>query len=202
MLSNRKRSIHQYVDRQLAGQSSSTPFMSIKDSHYIKKVTFDTQEGLEDKIDRLTMMSKLATNEEGGNARMYQRQNFRGQNYRGEYRGNYRNENYETGKCRSRERSYSDNNRRNDRSSSNSRSRSGSRVSINRDRIRCDRCRECDLFAEDFPTAREEGGTDQIKQMFNLDEDQTSLKTLVTDIYDNPNCISSVEVVRLKQLNL
>ena len=28
------------IDRQLAGQSSSTPFMSIKDS-YNKKVTFD-----------------------------------------------------------------------------------------------------------------------------------------------------------------
>ena len=29
------------IDRQLAGQSSSTPFMSTKDS-YNKKVTFDT----------------------------------------------------------------------------------------------------------------------------------------------------------------
>ena len=29
------------IDRQLAGQSSSTPFMSIKDS-YNKKATFDT----------------------------------------------------------------------------------------------------------------------------------------------------------------
>ena len=33
------------IDRQLAGQSSSTPFMSIKDS-YNKKVTFDTWDGL------------------------------------------------------------------------------------------------------------------------------------------------------------
>ena len=30
------------IDRQLAGQSSSTPFMSIKDSYNNKKVTFDT----------------------------------------------------------------------------------------------------------------------------------------------------------------
>ena len=48
------------INRQLAGQSSSTPLMSIKDS-YNKKFTFDTQDGLEDKIDRLTvMMGKLA----------------------------------------------------------------------------------------------------------------------------------------------
>ena len=43
------------IDRQLVGQSSSTPFMSIKDS-YNKRATFDTQEGLEDRIDRLTVM--------------------------------------------------------------------------------------------------------------------------------------------------
>ena len=39
------------IDRQLAGQSSSTPFMSLKDN-YNKKVTFDTWDGLEDKIDK------------------------------------------------------------------------------------------------------------------------------------------------------
>ena len=39
------------IDRQLAGQSSSTPFMSIKESYNNKTVTFDTQDGLEDKID-------------------------------------------------------------------------------------------------------------------------------------------------------
>ena len=33
------------IDRQLAGQSSSTPFMSVRDS-YNKKVTFNTQDGL------------------------------------------------------------------------------------------------------------------------------------------------------------
>ena len=37
------------IDRQLAGQSLSTPFRSIKDS-YDKKVTFDTHDGLEEKI--------------------------------------------------------------------------------------------------------------------------------------------------------
>ena len=44
------------IDRKLAGQSSSTTFMSIKDSYNNKKVTFDTQDGLEDIIDRLSVM--------------------------------------------------------------------------------------------------------------------------------------------------
>ena len=166
------------IYRQLAGQSSSTPFMRIKDNYNNKKVIFDTQDGLEDKIDRLTdMTSKLAANEEGvnkqfkpkiyqnkrrgqarnlydkcnyqnryrsnsgvrriqfsgkilygqnyrgrprygqgymndfrranfrGNARMYQNQNFRGQNNRHWYRENYINDNYKRGRNRSRERS-------------------------------------------------------------------------------------------------
>ena len=41
------------IDRQLAGPSSSTPFMNIKDSYNNKKVTFDTQDRLEDKTDKL-----------------------------------------------------------------------------------------------------------------------------------------------------
>ena len=48
------------IDIQLAGQSSTTPFMNIKDSYSNKKVTFKMQDGLEVKIDRLTvMMSQL-----------------------------------------------------------------------------------------------------------------------------------------------
>ena len=47
------------IERQLARQSSSTPFMSLRDS-YNNRVTFSTQDGLEDKIDKLTaMMGKL-----------------------------------------------------------------------------------------------------------------------------------------------
>ena len=41
--------------------------------------------------------------------RTYQNQNFSRQNKRGGYRGNYRNNKYETGRSRSRERSYSGN---------------------------------------------------------------------------------------------
>ena len=37
------------------------------------------------------------------------------------------------------------------RSPSSSRSRSGSRTSMNRDRVRCFRCREYDHFARDCP---------------------------------------------------
>ena len=56
------------IDRQLAGQSSSTPLISITESYNNKKVKFNMQEGLEDKIDRLmVMMSELATKDDGIN---------------------------------------------------------------------------------------------------------------------------------------
>ena len=38
------------LDKQLSGQSLSTPFMSIRDS-YNRKVSFDTKEELGDKIE-------------------------------------------------------------------------------------------------------------------------------------------------------
>ena len=123
---------------------------------------------------------------------MYQNQSFRRWNNRGRYRGNYRNENYERGRSRSRESQYQGNIRGNDKCSS-SRSRSGSRVSTNRDRIRSYKCNEYDHFAKDCLTTRVEKETDQIWQMFNLDEEQTSLKTLVTDIYNSLNHVGSLE---------
>ena len=43
------------VDRQLTGQSLSSLFMSIRDSHS-KMVSFDTKEELRDKIDKLAVM--------------------------------------------------------------------------------------------------------------------------------------------------
>ena len=50
------------------GQSSLTPFMSMKDDYAHKRVTFDTQDGLEERIDRLTtMMSKLTAQDDGQN---------------------------------------------------------------------------------------------------------------------------------------
>ena len=53
------------LDRQLTQQSSSTQFMSIRDSHN-RKVSFDTKEELGDKIDKLAVMiGKLATRDSG-----------------------------------------------------------------------------------------------------------------------------------------
>ena len=73
------------IDRQLARQSSSIPFMSIKDN-YNKKVTFDTQDGLQDKIDKLrVMMNKLATRDNGMNRQ------FKPQIYQSKRRGESRN---------------------------------------------------------------------------------------------------------------
>ena len=71
------------IDRQLVDQSSSTPFMSIKDSYANKKFTFDTWDNEEEKIDRLmTMMNKLTAQDDEQNKqfkpKMYQ-SNRRGQ---------------------------------------------------------------------------------------------------------------------------
>ena len=54
-----------HIHRQLAGQTSSTPFLSIRDNSS-KKVTFDMTDGIDQKIDKLTlMMGKLVTNVKG-----------------------------------------------------------------------------------------------------------------------------------------
>ena len=119
-------------------------------------------------------------------------QNCTGQNFRGGDRRNYRNGNFRRGRSRARDRQYSNNFRRNDRSSS-SRSGSGSRTSTNRDRIKCCKCREYNHFAKDCLTLQVEKESEQIQQMYNMDEEQTTLKIVVTDTYDNLNKINSVE---------
>ena len=86
--------------------------------------------------------------------------------------------NYDRGRNRSRERSFPrnyDSNRT--MSMSNNRLRSGSRASTNRDRIRCYKCRKYDHFVRDCPTSREEREIEQLQQMLNLEENQTSLLT-------------------------
>ena len=51
------------LDKQLAGQTSTSPFISIREGTD-KRVSFDTRDGLGDKIDKLTVvMSKLAATE-------------------------------------------------------------------------------------------------------------------------------------------
>ena len=60
-----KRMLTKKIDKQLAGQMSSMPFMSIRDSQS-KRVSFNTPDHLEQKIDRLTvMMGKLVTEDKG-----------------------------------------------------------------------------------------------------------------------------------------
>ena len=53
------------IDRQLARQTSSTAFMSIKEG-FGKRVTFNMMDGIEQKIDKLTvMMGKLVMEDKG-----------------------------------------------------------------------------------------------------------------------------------------
>ena len=79
--------IKEKIDRQLSGQSSSTPFRSIKDNHS-RRVSFDTREELGDKIDKLiVMIGKLAARDSGSGRK------FKPQTYwskgRGQNRGSY-----------------------------------------------------------------------------------------------------------------
>ena len=59
------------IDRQLAGQSSLTPFMNIKDGYNSKKVTFDMQDSLDDKIDKLTSMVSKLTAQDGNQNKQF-----------------------------------------------------------------------------------------------------------------------------------
>ena len=55
------------IDRQFAGQTSSTPFMSIREG-FNKKVTFNMTDSIEQKIDKLmVMMGKLVMEDDGQN---------------------------------------------------------------------------------------------------------------------------------------
>ena len=109
-----------------------------------------------------------------------------GQRYRNNYndyrRNNYRSQDYDRNMSRSLDRQ--DRSRQRDRSVSNSRSRSGSRASTNRDRIRCFECREYDYSVRECPTRQEKREIEQIQQMFNLDDKQTSLQTSLMDTDD------------------
>ena len=53
------------IDKQLAGETSSTPFTNVRDSQN-KRVLFNTSDDLEQKKDRqIVMMGKLVTEDEG-----------------------------------------------------------------------------------------------------------------------------------------
>ena len=91
------------LERQLTRQSSSTPFMSIRDGHN-RKVSFDTREELGDKRDKLAVMiGKLATRDSTTNRQ------FKPQIHQSRGRGqnrNYNQRNYQN-RCRSGNRSSS-----------------------------------------------------------------------------------------------
>ena len=88
------------VDRQLAGLSSSRPFMDIGDGYNSKKVvSFHMQDRLDDKIDKLTlMMSKFTA--QGNN----QNKQFKPKIYQGKMRAQTRNY-YDQGNYHNRYRS-------------------------------------------------------------------------------------------------
>ena len=103
-------------------------------------------------------------------------------NYNDYRRNNYRGQGYDRNRSRSLDRQ--DRSRRRDRSVSNDKSRSGSRASKNRHRIRCFECREYDHFARECLTRQEKRETEQIQQIFNLDNEQIPTQTLLMDIDD------------------
>ena len=72
---------------------------------------------------------------------------------------------------------------------------------MNRDKIRCYKCREYDHSTKDYPTSREETEIEQLQQTLNLEDEQTSLKSLVTNAQDNFSRVNSEENVRLAHLN-
>ena len=115
----------------------------------------------------------------------------------------YRNDTYDRSRNRSRERSFSGNYGNNiTRCTSNSRARSGSRASTNRDRILCYKCREYDHFTRDCPTSREEREIEQLQQMLNLGDEQTSLATPMSNTQDDFSRVSSEESLKANPLNL
>ena len=76
------------IDRQLAGQTSSTPFMNIKEV-FGKQVTFNTTDCIEQKIEKLmVMMGKLVMEDEGQN-RQFKPQVYQSNRGRGQTRHNY-----------------------------------------------------------------------------------------------------------------
>ena len=84
--------------RQLTRQSSSTPFMSIRDGHN-RKLSFDTREELGDKIDKLAVMIGKLANRDSRTGRQFkpqiyqnrgrgQNRNYNQRNYQNRYRSN------------------------------------------------------------------------------------------------------------------
>ena len=76
------------IDKQLVGQSSSTPFMNLRGSQN-KKVSFSLQDDLEHKTDKVTvMMDKLVT-EDNGCSKPFRPQIYQSGRGRDQNRGNF-----------------------------------------------------------------------------------------------------------------
>ena len=80
------------IDKQLVGQTSSTPFMSVRDSQS-KGVLFNTPDDLEQKIDRLTVKMGIQGHPKPFKPQVYQSNRGRNQS-RGNYHGRFRNNTY------------------------------------------------------------------------------------------------------------
>ena len=98
------------LDRQLTGQSSCTPFMSIRGGHN-RRVSYDTKEELGDKIDKLAVMiGKLATRDKGTGRQFKlqiyqsrgrgQNRNYNQRNNQNRYRSNNRSNSGDRGQYR------------------------------------------------------------------------------------------------------
>ena len=94
------------LDKQLTGQTSTSPFMSIREGAN-RKVSFDTRDELEDKIDKLTVMLGRLAAKDNNKKRPFKPQIYqsrgRGQN-RGYSQRNYQNRNRLNNKSSSRDR--------------------------------------------------------------------------------------------------
>ena len=98
------------LDRHLTGQSSFSPFMSIRDGHN-RKVSFDTKEELSDKTDKLAVMiGKLATRDSVPDRQFKphihqsrgrgQNKNYNQRNYQNRYGANNRSNSSDRGQYR------------------------------------------------------------------------------------------------------
>ena len=66
---------------------------------------------------------------------------------------------------------------------------------MNRDRIRCYKCREYGHFAKDCPTSKVEKESGQIQQMYHMDEEQTALQLI------NDRCLCQPQLNKFNRRN-
>ena len=88
------------------------------------------------------------------------------------------------------------------RSTSNSGSRSGSRAVTKRDRLKCYKCREYGHFLRDCPSSREQKEIEQLQQRLILEDEQTLLTSLISNMQGNFSRTGSEENLRQGCLNL